>query len=224
MKKISGWRKILYFSLKEITWTTKFRLSQSKNILTVQFVFAQSLSLTVEKLIWSREVNRSTSLNQRQTKRLLIGTCSLIITHPSGTSTKPTKTETLIRGRTKANRRKKKEIKDLAPTTCNRKLSLRIWGQTLIFIKLNLKVNGCVIILLSSFICLGFHKDIEPFIMSRDCKSGILSPQVPKEIAQKRKKVRNKHNYPESMKLKQNSRASSIQWMLASKLYWALNR
>lgn len=84
--------------------------------------------------------------------------------------------------------KQEKDIKDLAPTTCNRKLSLRIWGQTLIFIKLNLKVNGCVIILLSSFICLCFHKDIEPFIMSRDCKSGILSPQVPKELLKKGKR------------------------------------
>uniref|UniRef100_A0A2P2KY11 Uncharacterized protein LOC105649546 isoform X2 n=1 Tax=Rhizophora mucronata TaxID=61149 RepID=A0A2P2KY11_RHIMU len=55
-------------------------------MLTVQFVFARILSLTMAKLIWSLEVKRSTSLNQRQVKRLLIGTCSLITTHPSGTS------------------------------------------------------------------------------------------------------------------------------------------
>lgn len=69
-----------------LTWTTKLRLSQSKNIFTVQFVLDIILFLTVAKLIWSLEVNRSTSLNQRQVNRLVIGICSLIITHPSGTS------------------------------------------------------------------------------------------------------------------------------------------
>ena len=72
---------------RRITWTTKLRLWQSRNILTFHFVLAAILSLTVEKLIWSLEVKRSTSLNQRQVKRLLIGTCSLKMTHPSGTST-----------------------------------------------------------------------------------------------------------------------------------------
>lgn len=70
----------------KITWTTKFRLSQSRNISTFQFVLDLILSLTVEKLIWSLGVKRSTSLNQRQVKRLEMGMCSRIITHPSGTS------------------------------------------------------------------------------------------------------------------------------------------
>lgn len=112
---------------KMITWTTKLRLSQSKNILTVQFVFALILSLTVEKLIWSLEVKRSTSLNQRQVNRLLIGMCSLTITHPSGTSANPVwnqKTEWKME-QIKPN--KNKEKNDLGPTTCNGKLSLRIW-------------------------------------------------------------------------------------------------
>lgn len=69
-----------------VTWTTKLRLSQSKNMLKWKSTLDKILSLTVEKLIWSLEVNRSTSLNQRQAKRLLIGTCSRTITHPSGTS------------------------------------------------------------------------------------------------------------------------------------------
>lgn len=69
-----------------ITWTTKLRRSQSKNMWKWKSTLDKILSLTVEKLIWSLEVNRSTSLNQRQVKRLLIGTCSRTITHPSGTS------------------------------------------------------------------------------------------------------------------------------------------
>lgn len=68
------------------TCITKFRLSQSKNMLMFQLTFAINLSLTVEKLNWSLEVKRSTSLNHRQVKRFVMGMCSFIITHPSGTS------------------------------------------------------------------------------------------------------------------------------------------
>ena len=93
---------------KIITWTTKLRLWQSRNMLTVQFVFSWILSLTVEKLIWSLEVKRSTSLNQRQVKRLLIGTCSLITTHPSGTSAEPQVNRNYIKDKGQATKHRKK--------------------------------------------------------------------------------------------------------------------
>lgn len=70
------------------TCITKFRLSQSKNILTVQLTFAIILSLTVEKLNWSLAVKRSTSLNHRQENKFVMGMCSLMMTQPSGTSAK----------------------------------------------------------------------------------------------------------------------------------------
>jgi hypothetical protein len=68
------------------TWTTKLRLSQSWNISGIQPTLALILSRTVLKLIWSLEVNRSTSLNHKHVKRFVIGMCSLMITQPSGTS------------------------------------------------------------------------------------------------------------------------------------------
>ena len=131
------------------------------------------------KLIWSLEVKRSTSLNQRQVKRLLRGTCSLTITHPSGTSANTTIKQKTSQKNKYESTEKKKERKELAPTTCDGKFSLRIWGQTFIFIKVNLKVNRGVIIFLSSFICLSFRKNIKAFIMSRDRESCIFPPQEP---------------------------------------------
>jgi hypothetical protein len=74
-----------------------------------------------------------------------------------------------------------KENQELAPTTYNRKLGLRIWSQTLLFIKFNLKVNGGIFIFSSSFICLSFIKHIKASIMSRNCKSSIFPPQEPEE-------------------------------------------
>lgn len=77
-----------------------------------------------------------------------------------------------LKGRTEKRR-------DLAPTTCDGKFSLRIWHQTLFFIKVNLKVNRGVIIFLCSFVCLSFNEDIKAFVMPRDCKSSIFPPQEP---------------------------------------------
>lgn len=68
------------------TCMTNLLLSQSKNMLISQGTASNILSLTVEKLNWSREVKRSTSLNHRQPKRFVSKVCSLMITHPSGTS------------------------------------------------------------------------------------------------------------------------------------------
>lgn len=72
--------------------------------------------------------------------------------------------------------------KAVLPTTYKRKLSLCVWCQSLILVKLYLKVNRGIIILSSSFICLSLNEYIKASIMFWYCKSSILSPQKPKQV------------------------------------------
>lgn len=143
----------------------------------VQFVFAMILSLTVEKLIWSLEVNRSTSLNQRQVNRFEMGTCSLKITHPSGTSVSKARLRSLrIKGEILEKERWGQEFE---PTTCDGELSLGIWSQTFVSVEHGLKVDRGIIVLPCSLIGFSLHECVESFVVSGNCKGGIFPPQEP---------------------------------------------
>jgi hypothetical protein len=68
----------------DLTCSTQSRLSQSLNMFMTSGVLI--LSRVYPKLIWSRDVNRSTSLNHRHEKRFTSGVCSRTMKQPSGTS------------------------------------------------------------------------------------------------------------------------------------------
>lgn len=169
----------MFSELPFLTCITKFRLSQSRNILKPQLTLANILSLTMEKLSWSLEVNRSTSLNHRQEKRFVIGMCSLIMTHPSGTSA--IITCMVIDPQFKRFYASKRFLKR-EPTTCNRKLSIRIWCKTFFSIKVNLVIYRGIVIFPCSFISFSFFKHIKTRIVSWYSKRSILTPQKPERI------------------------------------------
>lgn len=70
-------------------------------------------------------------------------------------------------------------------TANNWKLFRIIRGQPLVAIKIDLRVDGGIVILPRSFICFSFHKDIETSVMLGDCEGIIGSPQESAQVGDK---------------------------------------
>ena len=142
------------------------------------------------KLSWSRGVNRSTSLNQRQENKFDIGVCALMMKDPSGTSIDSTAQGKLCYKLEEEVNIKFGQWKFLIEHTAREKF-VWIWSiksfQPISLIECKLFIDDTMVILVQFLILCNLFPHTMTVIVIRNCIFMTFSPQ---EVLQDKKRVK----------------------------------